>query len=37
MDIAKYRPHQDGKLIIGIQDQILLGGLCFSRILGHYF
>lgn len=37
MDIGKYRPHKDAKLITGVQDQILVGGICCSRILGQYF
>lgn len=37
MDLGKYRPHNSAKLIIGVQDETLLGGICFSGILGQYF
>lgn len=37
MNIGKYRPHKDAKLITGVKDQILVGGMYCSRILGQYF
>lgn len=37
MDTGKYRPHKDAKLIIGVQNQIVVGKMYCSRILGQYF
>lgn len=37
VDIGKFRPHKDAKLIVVIQDQILEDGICCSGVLGQNF
>ena len=36
-DTGKYRPHEGARFITGIQDQIVAGKICCSKILGQYF